>query len=324
MDFLKQLLELITQFFNDKAIVKLPTGSEIVEKFVEISAVPAQGDVGTHVAEFQKALNKHGAKLTIDSDFGKKTKAATSAFQKSKGLQGSGIVGPATLRFLGLKVVPTIPKTGAATITSDLKGKHARHLHPEMRAELESRVFPGGVIPQHWKDKDVTKCAIDVGNAMLGMHIREEGGNNKGKIVGWIQSVIGVFKSTGTGDAWCKSAMQCITAFLEDYFQVESPVLASEHCLTVNNAAKKIAGLWTAACEIGSQFEFQNGKSTSGHTGLVVSIPDSIFMNTVEGNTGDASLADGDGFFKKKRNQKKNGNFTTVGFVRFYPYNKVP
>lgn len=321
MEAVKQFFEAILQALFGKLPTEKPTDPAKPAPQT-ISAIPAHGDKGNDVKALQAALNHFGAGLVVDGDFGAKTKNAVSAFQKSKGLAGSGEIGPKTLEHLSLKVVKKDPISGQKTITKDLEGKQARHLHPEMRFEIEKRVFPNGNIPQHWLGRDVVKCALDVGQALLNMNIREVGGNNKGKWVGIIQGVIGVFNPKGTGDAWCKSTMQIIVAFLEDYFQVESPVIASEHCMTTNNAAKKVAGLWSAKCEVGTMFEFQSGTSTSGHTGLVVKIVGEK-METIEGNTGSGSLNDGDGLYYRTRHQTKNGNFTTRGFVRFYPNNKV-
>jgi len=327
MDLIKklvtELMELLKAFLASKEVapvIPLPVAPPppIAKQMVEISKVPEFGDKGEHVKALQKALG-----VKDDGDFGPITKKAVSEVQKKNGLAGSGVIGPKTLDILGLKVVATNPATGGKTITRDLEGKQERRLHPELRVLLEQKVFPGGNIPNFWHQKELAKVAIALGEALLSMKIREVGGNNKGYLVSLLQDVIGIFKTGGTGDAWCKSAMQVIIAFIEDFYGVESPVLASEHCMTVNNAAKKVPGLWTEACEVGTMFEFQNGTSQSGHTGLVKS-KTATTMITLEGNTGDSSLSDGDGFFEKVRNQKKNGSFNTRGFVRIYPNNKVP
>lgn len=42
-----------------------------------------EGDKGAAVIDLQRLLNKHGAKLVVDGDFGAKTKAAVIAFQKA-------------------------------------------------------------------------------------------------------------------------------------------------------------------------------------------------------------------------------------------------
>ncbi len=61
-----------------------------------------RGDQGEKVKRLQEALNRNGAAVTIDSNYGRGTKTAVEAFQKSKGLDADGVAGPATLRALGL------------------------------------------------------------------------------------------------------------------------------------------------------------------------------------------------------------------------------
>ncbi len=82
------------------------------------------GHRGYHTAAMQKALNKHGADLNGDGEFGSKTLAALKAFQKAKGLPITGKGDAATLAALGL--VPTVDApaeptqpTGGVRITAD-------------------------------------------------------------------------------------------------------------------------------------------------------------------------------------------------------------
>lgn len=83
----------------------------------QVSKIPQPGDKGDNVAVMQLALNEKGAnpKLTVDGDFGPKTRAATSAFQKSIGLPGSGIPAEKTMAGLGIEVIASAggrPTTG--------------------------------------------------------------------------------------------------------------------------------------------------------------------------------------------------------------------
>ena len=55
-----------------------------------------EGEVDGCVTELQTLLNSHGARLTVDGNFGPLTLAAVKSFQSSHGLAVDGIVGPHT------------------------------------------------------------------------------------------------------------------------------------------------------------------------------------------------------------------------------------
>lgn len=54
------------------------------------------GSTGTYVKKAQERLNVHGASLNVDGDFGNLTLVAVKKFQKDKGLDVDGVVGPKT------------------------------------------------------------------------------------------------------------------------------------------------------------------------------------------------------------------------------------
>lgn len=56
-----------------------------------------EGDTGSSVSNLQQLLNRQGAGLTVDGNFGPITEAAVVNFQRSHGLQTDGIVGPLTM-----------------------------------------------------------------------------------------------------------------------------------------------------------------------------------------------------------------------------------
>jgi N-acetyl-anhydromuramyl-L-alanine amidase AmpD len=70
----------------------------------EAAATPTlkKGSKGAAVRTLQEQLNKNGAKLAVDGDFGTKTLEAVKLYQKAKGLAVDGIVGKNTwAKFLG-------------------------------------------------------------------------------------------------------------------------------------------------------------------------------------------------------------------------------
>ncbi|MEL6466678.1 MAG: peptidoglycan-binding domain-containing protein [Pseudomonadota bacterium] len=59
-------------------------------------AILKKGSKGADVKKLQDALNKNGAKLKVDGDFGKMTESAVKTFQKKAKLKVDGQVGPQT------------------------------------------------------------------------------------------------------------------------------------------------------------------------------------------------------------------------------------
>lgn len=319
-----EIKEAIQKVATNISSLQKKSASKQEDRHMTISSIPVFGNVGKDVVTLQKSLAAAGfSPGSIDGVFGKNTQKAVSAFQKSKKLPGSGVIGPKTIEFLGLKVVAVSPVTGKKSITQDLAGKQDRKLHPTMRLLMEDKIFPGGEIPSCFKNKSIQECYSYVMEKMAELSIFEKGGNNKGELVGYVQGVTGKYTQGGNGDAWCLDYCQCGIALIEDYFKKESPVIGSAHCMTTLREAKKIEGLVSEECEVGTLALAQNGKSSSGHAMAVVAITSKTKMKTSEGNTSVGNIRDGDGSGIKSRNQITNGSLVTRGFVRLYPNNKL-
>jgi uncharacterized protein (TIGR02594 family) len=115
MDAIKRFFESILNALFSKIDVEIP--STVVNEPDVITRVPLIGDKGDHVKLLQKKLNDKGAQLKVDGDFGAKTQAAISVFQKANGLAGSGVLGPKTLEMLGIKHMPLV------SISDDIRDK---------------------------------------------------------------------------------------------------------------------------------------------------------------------------------------------------------
>lgn len=71
------------------------------------AAVVQEGDWGQDVSEIQAKLSAMGYSAgPADGDFGAATVAAVKAFQKDKGLEADGVVGPSTYRMLVGRDIP--------------------------------------------------------------------------------------------------------------------------------------------------------------------------------------------------------------------------
>lgn len=82
-----------------------------------MSVILRNGDSGSQVAAVQTALNaKIGAGLKADGIFGNGTEAAVRKFQTANKLNADGIVGPTTLKYLGVTFAPDpVKPTGDKT-----------------------------------------------------------------------------------------------------------------------------------------------------------------------------------------------------------------
>lgn len=61
-----------------------------------------RGDSGDDVKKLQEALNKDGATITVDGNYGRGTVAAVTAYQQKKKMKADGIAGRETLAALGI------------------------------------------------------------------------------------------------------------------------------------------------------------------------------------------------------------------------------
>lgn len=146
--------------------------------------------------------------------------------------------------------------------------------------------------------------------------VREIGGNNQGEMVELIQSTIG-----GAGkEPWCMAAVQSCIAYAEEKTKLVSPIIASEHCLTVWNDSPKEQRVKSFPLG-GAIVIWRHGTTSNGHTGCLEST-DGIIMHTYEGNT-ESGLdesgkieREGGGFYYCKRGFRGDGSMKVVGFLK--------
>lgn len=78
----------------------------------EVSGMLRMGMRGADVRELQSLLNRTGAAVKADGDFGPTTKAALQTFQRKSGLVDDGVAGPETMRALSAYRVAPDEKLG--------------------------------------------------------------------------------------------------------------------------------------------------------------------------------------------------------------------
>ncbi len=81
------------------------------------ASVYEEGDWGEEVTQIQVKLAALGyAAGSADGEFGSMTTAAVKAFQKDRGLEADGVVGPATYRALLGRDIPPVSRDGATAV----------------------------------------------------------------------------------------------------------------------------------------------------------------------------------------------------------------
>lgn len=106
----------------------------------EIVYLPKYKDTHPAIKIIQKALVFRGFPLKIDGKYGPRTKIAISDFQKSKGMAGSGIIGPRTLKLLNIVIKkPKLVKGSKAPWFWNLKNHEGKvESNSEFNQEMSS------------------------------------------------------------------------------------------------------------------------------------------------------------------------------------------
>ena len=150
----------------------------------------------------------------------------------------------------------------------------------------------------------------------------EQGGNNSGQLVEIFQKAV---DGVASREPWCMAYVQSCVIRAEEMLSISHPGVdailvnalhKSEHCMTV--WAKTPAACRIPDPKVGAIVIWRHGNSTSGHTGIVMSVlPDGSFY-TAEGNTGSTAagiVREGDGVYKKLRSKRQVGTMILVGFI---------
>lgn len=121
--------------------------STAVGSRVQAQQIVRRGDTGPAVSALQGDLAKLGylRQSEVDGDFGPRTEAAVKSFQKDKGLEQDGVVGPNTRGALDKALAaPSGPSTwtpapaladvkaGRATLKKGMEGEAVRHLQSQL------------------------------------------------------------------------------------------------------------------------------------------------------------------------------------------------
>lgn len=187
-----------------------------------------------------------------------------------------------------------------------------RKIRKELVKYIDKKLEFDGVAKLALHQKNARILFLRSHEAFLG--IREEGGNNKGKLVELIQDTVGGVMA----EPWCMSSTQSLLAYVEEKLNIKSPIYASEHCLTVWNKTDEKHRVRFMPLP-GAIIIWQHGSSSSGHTGCLIGT-DTEIMYTYEGNTekgleGGKLVREGGGFYLNKRGYRYDGNMRVKGFL---------
>ncbi|MBI2377681.1 MAG: peptidoglycan-binding protein [Deltaproteobacteria bacterium] len=124
-----------------------PLASQVRDRLLTEPAVALRlGSRGPKVVELQRTLNEHGAKppLALDGEFGPATSSAVKSFQRARGLEVDGVVGPKTQKALGAPEPtkaapppdPTPPVVSGPKAKPEVSGPKAK---PEVSGPKQTR-----------------------------------------------------------------------------------------------------------------------------------------------------------------------------------------
>lgn len=138
------------------------------------------GDKGHAVRDLQAALNRAGAALYIDGDFGTETEAALMAYQQRTGLVVDGIAGPKTLQALAGADCSSLLKESDLVGAADRLGVELAAIKAVNEVESRGSGFfapgkPAILFERHIMHRQLQRRALSVGGDpdSVGRHLDE-------------------------------------------------------------------------------------------------------------------------------------------------------
>lgn len=182
-----------------------------------------------------------------------------------------------------------------------------RQIENKMVAWLDAKLLNNGLAQHAIEVKDARLLFRLAAEACVGI---KETKYNAGPMVELLQETVG----TAEKESWCLSFVMTALAYAEKKTGIKSQIAATEHCMTCWNESPKSCRVKSVPAP-GAIVIWRHGNTSSGHTGVMVAWQGNKF-NSVEGNTSDASMRDGDGVFFKTRSSTATGSMKVVGFLK--------
>lgn len=182
-----------------------------------------------------------------------------------------------------------------------------RNIEKDMVKWLDAKLASNGLAQKAIEEKDARTLFRLAAESCVGI---KESSNNGGPMVELLQETIG----GADREPWCMSFVQTCLAYAEKKTGIKSPIFESEHCMTTWNETPKKMRVKNIPA-MGAIVIWRHGSTQSGHTGLVLEWLGTKF-NSVEGNTSDSSMREGDAVALKQRSAKATGSMKVVGFLK--------
>ena len=190
-----------------------------------------------------------------------------------------------------------------------------RKITDQMFALVEARLAKNGLAQTLITKKDARGLFVEAAKCCVG--IEEATGDNDGFEVELIQKTV---DGKAEGEPWCMAFMQTMLAYVERKLNVMSPLLATEHCLTLwmNTPASQKVKYNPLA---GAIIIWNHAGTSNGHTGVVLDCDEKVF-HAVEGNAAGsvtpngAIKRDGNSVAYTLRSRNGTGNMKLLGFIK--------
>lgn len=220
------------------------------------------GSEGSAVANVQRHLGM----AKPDGKFGPQTKTAVKAFQKSKGLNPDGIVGPLTLAALAASDEPEAPPVEVEAVP----------------------IEPGDLLARFLSE------FVRVAKAEIGT--REVGKNRGTEVVAYLKSV-----GLDAGNPWCAAFLYWCAAVAAASVGCVNPVIKTGGTQFALAAYRRLGWIVPANSGRAGDIFIMTHSPNSGHIGILENSLVGGSYATIEGNTSRHGSREGDGVYQSSR-----------------------
>lgn len=194
-----------------------------------------------------------------------------------------------------------------------------RQIKKQMFDFIEAKLEKNGLAQEFIKTKNARGLFCEAAKACVGV-VYEKTGRNDGPLVELIQMTV---DGKAQREAWCMAFVQTMLDYVEEKLGIQSPLLSTEHCLTLFRDTKKNhpEQMVKRIPLPGAIAIWQHGNTSSGHTEIVIAADGDEFQavggNTREGKDAHGAVVrDGGGVHYTVRDFKGSGDMKLLGFIK--------